>query len=101
MELKLAEIRFKCFQCGGELVFAFQPGRRDECPKCHADVHTCRNCKHYDPKVYNECKEPQADVVQEKTRANFCDFFAPGSGVPAADRQKDLLTTAEALFKKK
>lgn len=83
--------------------FSGQPGRRDECPKCHSDVHACKNCKHYDVKAYNECREPQADRVQEKDRANFCDYFygADPSGVSASDQQKNLMAAAEALFKKK
>lgn len=98
----MAEIRFKCFQCGKELVFATVPGRRDECPSCGADVHSCRNCRHYDKNAYNECREPQADVVKERDRANFCDFYSPGGQGPAvADKQKDLRAAAEALFKKK
>ncbi len=77
-------------------------GRRDECPKCRADLHSCKNCQHYDRAAYNECKEPQADRVQEKDRSNFCDYFTPRSGGPsAADKQKDLRAAAEALFKKK
>lgn len=55
------------------------PGRRDECDKCRADVHVCRNCKHYDPKVYNECREPQADRVQERIDPNFVIFFEIGT----------------------
>ena len=83
------------------MTFSAQPGRREECPKCRSDVHSCRNCKNYDRNVYNECKEPTADVVLEKERANFCDHFMTGSGAGPADKQKDLRAAAEALFKKK
>ncbi|HVK60377.1 MAG TPA: hypothetical protein VM432_02455 [Bdellovibrionales bacterium] len=83
--------------------FSGQPGRRDDCPKCGADVHACMNCRHYDPKVYNECKETSADRVQEKDRSNFCDHFSAKvlGGASAADVAKDLRSAAEALFKKK
>ena len=79
------------------------PGRRDDCPKCHADVHACRACKFYDRAAYNECREPSADRVVEKERANFCDFYQPAdpSGVSAGDAQAKLRAAAEALFKKK
>jgi hypothetical protein len=97
----VAEVKLKCFQCGAELTYSYQPGRRDECAKCGADVHVCRNCVHYDRNAYNECREPQADVVKEKDRANFCDFFSPGGQGPAQDKAKELLSAAEALFKKK
>lgn len=98
----MAEYKFKCFNCGAELSFAHVPGRRDECPKCGADAHACRNCRNYDANSYNECREPSAEVVKEKDRANFCDFYQPGGSGPAAsDKKKDLLAAAEALFKKK
>lgn len=98
----MAEVRLNCFSCGAELVFPYTPGRRDECAKCGADVHVCRNCRNYDSGSYNECKEPQADNVKEKDRANFCDYFTPGDGQgPMHDKAKDLKAAAEALFKKK
>ena len=79
------------------------PGRRDDCSKCHADVHVCRNCKFYDRAAYNECREPSADRVVEKDRANFCDFYQPGNpdGPSEDDAQAKLRAAAEALFKKK
>jgi hypothetical protein len=96
-------VALTCHNCGQELRFADFPGRRDECEKCGADVHACKNCRHYDRAAYNECREPQAEVTREKDRANFCDFFSPrGVGAAtAADPKKDLLAAAEALFKKK
>jgi hypothetical protein len=100
-----------CFQCGADISIVGTPGRRDECAACGADVHVCKNCRHYDAKSYNECREPQAERVQEKERANFCDRFeaklatvAAGTGA-AADQfvsERDRLrAAAEALFKKK
>ena len=95
-------VSFKCHQCGAELTFAPFPSRRDECSKCGADVHACKNCRHYDRAAYNECREPQAEVVREKDRANFCDHFMPGSAAGSASSARDnLLAAAEALFKKK
>jgi hypothetical protein len=91
-----------CFSCKKELEFSGNIGRREECPHCRADVHVCKNCNFYDPKAYNECREPQADVVKEKERANFCDYFTPRTGGPGVeDKAAALRAAAEALFKKK
>ena len=93
---------FRCFHCGSEISYVDRVGIREECGKCHSDAHSCKNCAFYDPKVYNECKEPQAEVVREKERANVCDYFQPGAGAGGGGRSKeDLLAAAEALFKKK
>ena len=80
------------------------PGRLDECPSCHADVHACRNCRHHDRSAQGECREPLAEPPREKDRANFCDYFLPGVGagpVAAGAARQDLLAAADALFRKK
>jgi hypothetical protein len=74
--------------------------RREECAKCRADVRVCKNCRFYDAKVYNECRETSADVVREKDRANLCDYFQPRGLGGGVDAKKDLMAAAEALFKK-
>lgn len=96
-----------CHHCGTELTFSDRVGLRAECDKCGGDAHVCKNCQFYDPKVYNECREPQAEVVMEKDRANRCEFFQPAgkrgeTGIDAATKAKnDMRAAAEALFKKK
>lgn len=94
-------IEFECFSCRKKLSFEGNVGRREECPHCRADVHVCKNCKHYDSKAYNECRETSADVVREKDRSNFCDYFSPGSQQGGVDKAALLRAQAEALFKKK
>lgn len=88
-----------CFHCQKELTMT-SVGRREECPHCRSDVHVCKNCHFYDPRAYNECKEPQADVVKEKDRSNFCDYFQLRKGVSVIDEKAKLKAAAEALFKK-
>ena len=34
-------------------------------------------CVDYDIRVAKHCREPTAEEVHEKMRANFCDFFKP------------------------
>lgn len=96
-------IELSCHHCGEKLSFLDRVGIREECPKCHSDVHVCKNCSFYDPKVYNECREPQAEVIREKDRANRCDYFQArsGAGGKGAPTKEDLMKAAEALFKKK
>lgn len=92
-----------CFHCGtpaGVVAFG-RPGRRDTCSMCGTDLHCCRNCDFYSPQASNECREPQADRVVEKNRANFCDYFrfADGRG-PAQRDSKAALKALDDLFKK-
>lgn len=62
-------------------------GMRDACPGCGADLHVCRNCAHHDPGAYNACREPGAERVLDKERANRCDLFAPGEGEGAGNAE--------------
>jgi hypothetical protein len=58
-------------------------------------------CSFYDPKVYNECKETNADRITEKEKANFCDYFKFGPGSDEMDKiRQDALAKAASLFKK-
>jgi hypothetical protein len=70
-----------CWKCGASLAALTLPLRRlEECPKCHSELHVCRLCIDYDTGVAKHCREPTAEEVREKTRANFCDFFKPRAG---------------------
>jgi len=76
-----------CWKCGAALAQLSLPLMRlDECPVCRAELHVCRLCRDFDPGVAKQCREPTAEEVSDKTRANFCDHFAPRSGAyKAAD----------------
>jgi hypothetical protein len=66
-----------CWQCGASLSALTLPLRRlDEC-HCRAELHVCRMCVEYDTSVAKHCREPTAEEVRDKTRANFCDHFKP------------------------
>lgn len=89
-----------CFSCQKEVHFKDKIGFREECLHCRADLHACKNCAFYDPKAYNECRESSADVVREKDRANYCDYFSPRDGQAQENKADALKAAAEALFKK-
>jgi hypothetical protein len=70
-----------CWKCNADLKAVPQPcARRAECPACAAELHVCRMCRHYDKAKAKQCREPVAEPVQDKTRANFCDWFQPRPG---------------------
>jgi predicted RNA-binding Zn-ribbon protein involved in translation (DUF1610 family) len=92
-----------CAHCGGQLdVIGNQVGRRDTCPHCGEELRSCRNCRHFDETVAKQCKEPFAEVPSDKDGANFCDLFQLGEGgLHARQHREELLSAAEALFRKK
>ena len=73
---------------------------RDECPGCGRDLHTCFNCEFYDRDAYRQCRESIKEPVQDKERANFCDFFrATDKAAVKADRESDARKKLDDLFK--
>lgn len=81
-----------CWKCGTRLS-ADAPlplSRRSKCRHCNADLHTCRQCRFYDTSKNNQCREPMAERVVDKERANFCDYFEPN---PAAFTENETTET--------
>lgn len=69
---------FQCWRCGASLDDEPLPlARAAACRACGADLHVCRLCEFRDPRVANECREPIAEKVADKTRANFCGYLRP------------------------
>jgi hypothetical protein len=105
MVRKLRNLRNgRCWQCGTSLP-ASEFIRSGSCTHCATPTRVCKNCHLYDPGSYNECREPQAEHVTDKERANFCDWFAirPGTKIPATvsseDARQAARDAAEALFR--
>src|SRR5882672_4293805 len=90
-----------CRSCGTPLSLALPIPRDSECPNCGRDVRACVNCRHYDPRYHNSCRETEAEPVEDRHRRNFCEYFVlsdepwrPG-GTAAAD---DARTKLDRLF---
>jgi hypothetical protein len=67
-----------CWRCGVSLAEYTLPLRRlEECRQCQAELHVCRMCEWYSVSVAKHCREPVAEEVKDKERANFCDYFQP------------------------
>jgi hypothetical protein len=99
-------MEFSCSKCRKLIDYsATAPvGKRDVCPKCDADLHCCKNCRHYDPAKHNQCAETQAEWVRDKDAANYCDYFQPnpvllaqGGNGPA--KSGDAKKKFDSLFK--
>lgn len=91
-----------CWKCGTSLAELSLPLQRlDECKRCGAELHVCKLCEWYSIAVAKHCREPIAEEVKDKERANFCDYFKPKPdaystvGTNAASRAKSDL---DALF---
>jgi hypothetical protein len=85
--------KVKCAACGA--VVPANVGHDSTCPKCNADLHTCRACIHFDPSERFECRKPITARIVNKGGRNTCELFAArtvieretSSGKPTDARQ--------------
>ncbi len=104
-----------CQACGRAFEVRERVGFREVCDGCGADLHTCLNCDFHDTGAHNQCREPQADPVVEKDRANRCEWFRAtpevsrgaradsenAAGKPPSAPHPDPKAALDALFSKK
>jgi len=63
-----------CSACGAKA----QPNITvdSSCPKCNADLHSCRQCTYFDPGARLECTKAIAARIVDKHARNTCELFA-------------------------
>ncbi|HKE60163.1 MAG TPA: hypothetical protein VKB46_25805 [Pyrinomonadaceae bacterium] len=83
----------KCASCGAKAPATIN--FETTCEKCRAELHTCRQCEHFDPSARFECRKSIPKKIVNKNARNSCDLFAPrtvveretSSGAPNDARQ--------------
>jgi hypothetical protein len=65
----------RCFNCATTLVAG--TNFASECPKCHSELHCCKQCTHFEPSTRFQCLKPIAERVVLKDKANDCQLFNP------------------------
>jgi len=66
--------RARCSNCGTVLLQGFDPF--GQCPKCGAELHSCKQCLHFDTGARFECSEPIPEAIPKKDGRNDCTFYA-------------------------
>jgi hypothetical protein len=103
MQMAATRTVSRCAQCGTVLQsLSEDPGR---CPKCAFELHSCKQCSHFDPANRFECSEKILERVARKDMRNECSFFAMRVMVEketsqSAMRVDDARKAFENLFKK-
>lgn len=96
---------YACWKCGNALADILLPlPRLAECPRCRAELHVCRMCTFFDPAAAQQCREPVADPITDRQRANFCGYYqidphafsAPSDEAAESRRRLDALFGGEA-----
>lgn len=88
-----------CYKCGRELPPRESIFRTTLCEQCGSDVRVCRNCRFYLPGAHWDCRETISEAVRDKERANFCEYFSPGTNQQSGnDRQDKTRDRFNSLF---
>src|SRR4029077_10141360 len=66
-------MRARCSTCGAVLSPGFDPA--GQCPRCHAELHSCKQCVHFDTAAQFECTQPIPERIAKKDAKNDCTFF--------------------------
>ncbi|MFA6119048.1 MAG: hypothetical protein WCT85_06745 [Parachlamydiales bacterium] len=66
-----------CYKCNKKLNLPSKKiSFKETCPFCQADLHVCKNCRHYVIGKPNDCNILNIDLVQDKEKNNFCEDFS-------------------------
>jgi predicted RNA-binding Zn-ribbon protein involved in translation (DUF1610 family) len=93
----------RCAQCG--TVLTGMPAD-ERCPKCGFALHSCKQCRYFDPGSHFECMQPVTVRVAKKDERNECASYEmrvtreKETSTPASLRPNDARAAFENLFKK-
>lgn len=93
----------RCAGCG-----AILPDRSDysgRCLRCGFELHSCKQCTHFEPSAPLECSRPIEERIAKKDARNECTFYTPRVTIErqtstASSRSDDPRKAFENLFKK-
>ena len=92
----------RCVECG--MLLPALTDSVDQCPKCRAALHACKQCTHFDPGRRFECAKPIAERIVDKSARNQCAYFSLRVAVErdtsaGSMRPEDARRSFENLFK--
>ena len=95
----------RCHKCGEPWMDKGTPGSREDCLKCGSSLHACANCRFFDAKALEWCREPMArpEKPREPETFNLCSWFVfndPDEVRFDAEKSKSARMALEELFSK-
>jgi len=94
----------RCANCGTLLTTGSDPQK--QCPRCGLELHSCKQCVHFDTSARWECTQPIPGRLSPKDARNECSFYEirmsseRETTTSAPTRADDPRRAFENLFKK-
>jgi len=76
----------RCSLCGMVIPPPVDIEFESSCPKCRADLRTCKNCRHFDSGAQFECTQPIPERITKKDVRNTCEFFMARTSIERETR---------------
>ena len=107
----------RCSLCGAIVPPPIEILFESQCPKCKADLRSCKNCRHFDTAAQFECTQEIPERITKKDLRNNCQFFMArtsieretrdsggrppgGASSPSPTTSSDARSAFDNLFKK-
>ena len=76
----------RCALCGAIVPPPVEIVYDSRCPKCKADLRSCRNCRHFDTAARFECTQSIPERITKKDLRNNCEFFMARASIERETR---------------
>jgi hypothetical protein len=76
----------RCSLCGAIVPPPVEITLESQCPKCKADLRTCKNCRHFDTAAQFECTQPIPQRITKKDVRTTCEFFTERTSIERETR---------------
>ena len=93
-----------CWKCGESLAALSLPlTRLDECPKCRAQLHVCRMCERFAPRLPKGCSEDDATGRARQEGGELLRLLQPSAKAlttpPTQQAEQAAKSALDSLFK--
>ena len=92
----------RCANCSAVVETLAGVAFTDQCKKCNSDLHSCKNCRFFDPGARFECQKPIEARIAKKADRNMCMQFAVKVSVekqqPQMEVKKETVSSGRKAF---
>ncbi|MBI4854213.1 MAG: hypothetical protein HY819_20640 [Acidobacteria bacterium] len=96
IETRYTEVT-RCSNCSTIVDTTLSIGFNEQCKKCGNYLHSCKNCRYFDPGARFECQKPIEMRVAKKSEGNMCLQFSMKVSVEKQQAQESKKVVKESI----